>query len=165
MPYILWIAAFNTLYLCGYIWLDLYFSPSPLKKSNSVYSSPSKLKVPVEHTPYGDEQYQTQDPAASAPELLAAINKNGLPIFLLVRPHLLCLDGFLLVFIGQHCDGPHQFDNSYDVHQRLLGNNCPGPVRLWNLLRGMGPARTEALVMQSVCCLSRINGDCVFLSR
>ncbi|THH17244.1 hypothetical protein EW146_g3541 [Bondarzewia mesenterica] len=43
LPYIAWVAAYNTSFLLGYLLLDLYFFPSPL--SRSVYSPTSKLKV------------------------------------------------------------------------------------------------------------------------
>ncbi|KAJ3542969.1 hypothetical protein NM688_g5917 [Phlebia brevispora] len=43
LPYIIWVSAFNTTFLLGYLVLDLVYFPSPL--SRSVYSPTSKLKV------------------------------------------------------------------------------------------------------------------------
>lgn len=47
LPYILWIAGFNTSFLLGYLLLDLYFFPSPLVKSHYDPTSKLKHKVPA----------------------------------------------------------------------------------------------------------------------
>jgi phosphatidylinositol glycan class W len=64
-PYALWIAAFNTSFLLGYLTLDMLFFPksSPMAKSARAPS--------------------TSEPAP--PVLLAAINHNALPLFLLAN--------------------------------------------------------------------------------
>jgi phosphatidylinositol glycan class W len=80
LPYVLWVAAYNTSFILGYLLLDLFFFPSPLSKS--AYSSTSKLKVPVKnHSPLRPQQQQAGNP----PALLEAFNENGLALFLLVR--------------------------------------------------------------------------------
>ena len=101
LPYVVWTAAFNTTFLTGYLVLDLVFFPSPLSKS--VYSPHSKLKVHPAPDVLGARGRAERAGkgggagagvgvgAASAPVLLEAINKNGLVLFLLVRPFALCL--------------------------------------------------------------------------
>lgn len=42
LPYVAWVAAYNTSFILGYLLLDLYFFPSPMLKSR--YSPTSKLK-------------------------------------------------------------------------------------------------------------------------
>lgn len=42
LPYVAWVAAYNTSFILGYLLLDLYFFPSPMLKS--IYSPTSKLK-------------------------------------------------------------------------------------------------------------------------
>ncbi|KAI0062497.1 GWT1-domain-containing protein [Artomyces pyxidatus] len=79
LPYIFWVAAYNTSFILGYLLLDLYFFPSPLSKS--VYSPTSKLKVHADASHLLNQQQEVQ----SAPALLEAINRNGLAIFLLAN--------------------------------------------------------------------------------
>jgi len=80
LPYVLWVAAYNTSFILGYLLLDLFFFPSPLSKS--AYSSTSKLKVPVKnHSPLRPQQQQAGNP----PALLEAFNENGLALFLLAN--------------------------------------------------------------------------------
>ncbi|KDQ51682.1 hypothetical protein JAAARDRAFT_163439 [Jaapia argillacea MUCL 33604] len=84
LPYILWVAAYNTTFLLGYLLLDLFFFPSPLSKST--YSPTSKLKVPKDSArldAVGTDHLIKQLP--KAPALLEAINKNGLALFLLAN--------------------------------------------------------------------------------
>lgn len=83
-PYIVWVAAFNTSFLLGYLLLDLLFFGSPL--SRSVYSPTSKLKVhPDTSTLHvGRRETKGAEADSSAPALFSAINKNGLALFLLV---------------------------------------------------------------------------------
>ncbi|KAF7362305.1 GPI-anchored wall transfer protein [Mycena venus] len=66
LPYALWIAAFNTSYILGYLVLDMVFFPAPYvpKKAKPAPASVS--------------------PSTTAP-LLEAINKNALPLFLLAN--------------------------------------------------------------------------------
>ena len=80
----IWIAAFNTTFILGYLLLDLIFFPSPL--SRSTYSPTSKLKVQPDPTvlAVGKRNARGIDGADNAPVLLEAINYNGLILFLLV---------------------------------------------------------------------------------
>lgn len=80
LPYVLWVAAFNTSFILAYFLLDLFFFPSPLSKS--IYSPTSKLKVRKERRKAPTES-QTPPPR-DAPVLLHAINQNGLAVFLVV---------------------------------------------------------------------------------
>ncbi|KAF7797982.1 hypothetical protein EIP86_009189 [Pleurotus ostreatoroseus] len=83
LPYIIWISAFNTTFILGYLVLDLVFFPSPLSKS--VYSPTSKLKVqPDPALLRTDRRFRAPDGIAPAP-LFEAINKNGLILFLLAN--------------------------------------------------------------------------------
>ncbi|KAJ7825393.1 GWT1-domain-containing protein [Mycena olivaceomarginata] len=71
LPYALWIAAFNTSYILGYLVLDMLFFPTPAvrrKKSRQSTDDMSASASPVR-----------------APPLLEAINKNALPVFLLAN--------------------------------------------------------------------------------
>ncbi|KAG6810913.1 hypothetical protein H0H92_009843 [Tricholoma furcatifolium] len=74
MPYIFWIAAFNTSFILGYLLLDMCFNPS-----RSVYSQQSKLKMPV------GKNLDVQHRTVPAPPLLDAINKNALVLFLVAN--------------------------------------------------------------------------------
>ncbi|KAF9018028.1 GWT1-domain-containing protein [Hymenopellis radicata] len=68
LSYVMWIAAFNTSFILGYLLLDMHFYPEPSKfKKRDVDNSDAvaTYKAPV------------------APSLLDAINKNALVIFLL----------------------------------------------------------------------------------
>ncbi|KAK0220317.1 GWT1-domain-containing protein [Armillaria fumosa] len=70
LSYILWVAAYNTSFILGYLLMDLYFYPSPSKsRYNRQQSNEDVLPARV---------------AVSAP-LFEAINKNGLVIFLLAN--------------------------------------------------------------------------------
>ncbi|KAI0748577.1 GWT1-domain-containing protein [Daedaleopsis nitida] len=99
LQYVVWIAAYNSTFLLGYLVLDLAFFPSPL--STSVYSPTSKLKVHPDPDLLKDARHLAGPAAAvgrergganpgvdfgsSAPPLLDAINKNGLVLFLLAN--------------------------------------------------------------------------------
>ena len=109
LPYITWVAAYNTTVLLCYFLMDLTFFPTPLSKS--MYSPVSGLKV-VRHPNDNDsDSDSTFTPTSTsgpfhhgntsglspgvtmtarpspmpAPPLLEAINQNSLAIFLLVR--------------------------------------------------------------------------------
>ncbi len=86
LQYVVWIAAYNSTFLLGYLVLDLAFFPSPL--STSVYSPMSKLKVHLDPDVLKATRHtagREWEAAGSAPPLLEAVNKNGLVLFLLVR--------------------------------------------------------------------------------
>jgi len=86
LPYVTYVAAFNTSFLLGYLILDLVFFPSPMSKS--VYSPNSGLKVQPpdrasSHTARG--LLLGHGLGGGAPKLLDAINKNGLVFFLVAN--------------------------------------------------------------------------------
>ncbi|KAH8986440.1 GWT1-domain-containing protein [Lactarius hatsudake] len=99
LPYIMWVAAYNTTFLLCYMLLDLAFFPTPLAKST--YSPVSGLKVV--RRPNDDDDDDDRDRAAPpyratttsssssppspmpAPPLLEAINRNSLAVFLLAN--------------------------------------------------------------------------------
>ncbi|KZT08215.1 uncharacterized protein LAESUDRAFT_757895 [Laetiporus sulphureus 93-53] len=82
LQYILWVAAYNTSFLLGYLVLDLLFFASP--SSRSRYSPYSKLKVKPDPAVLSTSE-RTLRAAARAPPLLEAINHNGLVLFLLAN--------------------------------------------------------------------------------
>ncbi|KAF7972112.1 hypothetical protein HWV62_18820 [Athelia sp. TMB] len=87
LSYVLWIAAFNTSFIFGYMCLDLFFFPSP--GTRSVYSATSKLKVPAEKVQarVSSAHAAEAEKAGSSgpPALLDAINRNSLVLFLLAN--------------------------------------------------------------------------------
>lgn len=85
MPYIVWVAAFNTSFMLAYLLLDLVFFPSPLSKS--IYSPTSKLKVQPDPVLLNRDRSNAKGSEGTqiAPALLEAVNQNGLVIFLIVR--------------------------------------------------------------------------------
>ncbi|KAK0203575.1 GWT1-domain-containing protein [Desarmillaria ectypa] len=70
LSYILWVAAYNTSFILGYLLMDIYFYPSP---SKSKYNRQQD-----------DQDVLPSRVAVSAP-LFEAINKNGLVLFLLAN--------------------------------------------------------------------------------
>ncbi|THH32796.1 hypothetical protein EUX98_g1386 [Antrodiella citrinella] len=82
LPYVTYVAAFNTSFLLGYLILDLVFFPSPMSKS--VYSPNSGLKV---QTPTRSARsiLAGNGLGSGSPKLLDAINKNGLVFFLVAN--------------------------------------------------------------------------------
>ncbi|KAI0292219.1 GWT1-domain-containing protein [Multifurca ochricompacta] len=97
LPYIMWVAAYNTTFLLCYLLLDLAFFPTPLAKST--YSPVSGLKVvrkakdgrakststPPPSTPMTTTTTTHGPSPMPAPPLLEAINKNALAVFLLAN--------------------------------------------------------------------------------
>ncbi|KAL6304631.1 GWT1-domain-containing protein [Sparassis latifolia] len=82
LQYIIWVSAYNTSFLLGYILLDLIFFPSPFSKST--YSPTSKLKV---HPDPGllDKRKNKPELTETPPALFEAVNRNGLVLFLLAN--------------------------------------------------------------------------------
>jgi phosphatidylinositol glycan class W len=80
LPYVFWVAAYNISFTLAYILiLDLFFFPGPKPRK-----IPGHLKSPT--VDYGQGHFQ-QAPAeveGNPPELLEAINKHGLALFLVV---------------------------------------------------------------------------------
>jgi glucosaminylphosphatidylinositol acyltransferase len=101
LPYIAWVAAYNTTILLSYLLLDLAFFPTPLAKStyspvsglkvvrqpsNSRAVSPTRAVPLSPSVPPGSPTKPTQGPhPMPPPALLDAINRNSLAVFLLVR--------------------------------------------------------------------------------
>ncbi|KAH8984819.1 GWT1-domain-containing protein [Lactarius akahatsu] len=99
LPYIMWVAAYNTTFLLCYMLLDLAFFPTPLAKST--YSPVSGLKVVRRPNDDDDDRDRTASPLVPpyrattssssapspmpAPPLLEAINQNSLAVFLLAN--------------------------------------------------------------------------------
>ncbi|KAH9944887.1 GWT1-domain-containing protein [Amylocystis lapponica] len=77
VQYVLWVAAFNTSFLLGYLLLDLRFAPGPGPVRRGAY------KPPVAPT--------------RAPALLEAVNRNGLVLFLLVCAAFTCARAYILM--------------------------------------------------------------------
>ncbi|KDQ09526.1 hypothetical protein BOTBODRAFT_117080 [Botryobasidium botryosum FD-172 SS1] len=72
LPYVLWVVAFNTLFLLGYLLVDNAFSPPPYLPHFS-------------HLPPINTTLMLEEPVRTAPVLLEAINLNALPLFLLAN--------------------------------------------------------------------------------
>jgi phosphatidylinositol glycan class W len=91
LPYILWVAAFNTTFMFGYFFLDLFIFPST--PSKPVCSPSLTLEVPSDSSGILRDQH-SPPLTGNPPALLAAINRNGLVLFILVSrplslpPHL-----------------------------------------------------------------------------
>ncbi|KAJ7180994.1 GWT1-domain-containing protein [Mycena filopes] len=75
LPYALWITAFNTSFILGYLVLDMAFFPTSARKKQRSGAPDSSRE---------DEKARESD-ARQAPELLEAINLNALPLFLLAN--------------------------------------------------------------------------------
>lgn len=72
ISYVLWVAAYNTSFILGYILLDMVFFPTRTSKIRDP-TDPSGKRLLVEE----------KGPKSSAPALLEAINKNAFILFLL----------------------------------------------------------------------------------
>jgi phosphatidylinositol glycan class W len=88
LPYILWVAAFNTSFLLAYlVVLDISFFPGPKPKKKEKpldlisMSGRASPYVTSSQQPPVDEAVEQGNP----PQLLEAINNHGLVLFLLVR--------------------------------------------------------------------------------
>ena len=87
LPYILWVAAFNTSFFLAYpLVFDMFFpGPKPKKKKKksleSITSGPERPCVALPREPPVDALVVEGNP----PQLFDAINRHGLVLFLLVR--------------------------------------------------------------------------------
>ncbi|KIM82775.1 hypothetical protein PILCRDRAFT_820061 [Piloderma croceum F 1598] len=81
LPYILWVAAFNTTFIFGYLFLDIFFFPS---SSKTVYSSISNPEVSPDNSSILRDQH-SPPLTGNPPALLEAINRNGLVLFILAN--------------------------------------------------------------------------------
>ncbi|KAG2347263.1 GWT1-domain-containing protein [Suillus weaverae] len=72
ISYVLWVAAYNTSFILGYILLDMVFFPTRTSKIRDP-TDPSGKRLLIEE----------KGPKSSAPALLEAINKNAFILFLL----------------------------------------------------------------------------------
>lgn len=118
LSYILWVAAFNTVFLLAYIAvldLGIYASPSSFAYDNP-YIEPTPPAVRKHRAPMSpdstaranrpslgaedvregatlgeDEKLGHEEQSENPPRLLKAINHHGLTVFLLVRSRSLCL--------------------------------------------------------------------------
>ena len=154
MPYILWVSAYNTTFLLGYLLLDLVFFPSPLSKS--VYSPTSKLKVQPEQPILRPDKRGSRGPDGVAPpSLLDAVNQNGLVLFLLVSCSTLVVlpvGGSLKYIAGKYCDRSHQLVDADDVYFKYLG--VPYLERIF--FRSL--ARSVVVQRQKVVAVLRVEG-------
>lgn len=80
VQYIVWVTAYNTTFLLCYVLLDLAFFSAP--HNTSYYSPVSKLKVRPDPALAERRKYAI---AWAVPPLLAAVNKNGLALFVLAN--------------------------------------------------------------------------------
>ncbi|KAJ6625123.1 GWT1-domain-containing protein [Mycena sp. CBHHK59/15] len=76
LMYVLWIAAFNTSFILGYLLLDMLFFPTP---------SMSKVEPSSVLAQASGHHQALIAPTMGAPPLLQAINTNGLPLFLVAN--------------------------------------------------------------------------------
>lgn len=144
LPYILWVAAFNTSFILAYFLLDLFFFPSPLSKS--IYSPTSKLKVPKGSRKFPTE---TQTPLLKdAPALLQATNQNSLSVFLLVSESVIPEGRKLTGITGECGDWLRQPGVPYHVHERHVCDGDPECLFCWHLpicMGGEGPETLETI--------------------
>ncbi|KAH8112762.1 GWT1-domain-containing protein [Phellopilus nigrolimitatus] len=86
LPYVIWVAAYNTSFIMGYLLLDMLASPSLAEKANQSYISTSARLQPSSSTEstYTSAKFGKSKSQSKAPALLEAININGLALFLLV---------------------------------------------------------------------------------
>ncbi|KAF8639193.1 hypothetical protein AX17_001679 [Amanita inopinata Kibby_2008] len=82
LPYILWVAAFNTSFLLAYFLVDMIFyrPTQPRKASTNLTKSDQKMDVARSVV-----RENKQQALSNAPPLLDAINRNGLALFLLAN--------------------------------------------------------------------------------
>jgi hypothetical protein len=111
LPYILWVAAFNTWFLFAYFILDILFYPSP-ERSKTQTSSSTRDKGMKE--PVSNYQGKDQHPKASPAPLLEAINKNGLALFLLVSADSFSFLPHARIKLGEHMYRPGQFVHAHN---------------------------------------------------
>jgi phosphatidylinositol glycan class W len=89
LPYILWVAAFNTSFLLAYlVVLDILFFPGPKPKKEKKKSFESTSMSCLERPYVGLPREPPADAVVvegNPPQLFEAINRHGLALFLMVR--------------------------------------------------------------------------------
>ncbi|KAF7289950.1 Cytochrome P450 [Mycena indigotica] len=119
--YVLWITAFNTSFILAYLLLDITFYPP----------SSAPKKRPNSESNHFSPEMTVNVISATAPPLLDALNKNGLPVFLLARE---CWDRNYKSFNADDSRGP------VVVHDSAFG------LLVCNLWRGVGAEEEQVVV-------------------
>lgn len=130
LPYVLFIAAFNTTFLLGYLAIQLFFQPDPSQPSN------------------------TRSPPPAVPPLLAAANTNAQLVFLAVRllvnRELSARGGsvrLMMLALGQPIDGPRQHFDQQPRDDRPTGGCHPRRLQCNGLWVRLGVEREEEAVI------------------
>ncbi|EGO01208.1 hypothetical protein SERLA73DRAFT_121542 [Serpula lacrymans var. lacrymans S7.3] len=99
LTYILWVVAYNTTFILGYLLMDSYFFPAAKGQA----------------TAKDDGKVQSRSKLSTSPSLLDAINKNGLALFLLANvvtgvinlsiPTMYTSDTWAMVILGGYAFG------------------------------------------------------------
>ncbi|THH03925.1 hypothetical protein EW145_g5899 [Phellinidium pouzarii] len=82
LPYVVWVAAYNTSFIMCYLVLDILAAPATNSRSQGWEGASSQLEPPSSETFYKEPKAK---PKSRAPALLNAINLNGLALFLLAN--------------------------------------------------------------------------------
>ncbi|KIL66037.1 hypothetical protein M378DRAFT_161257 [Amanita muscaria Koide BX008] len=85
LPYILWIAAFNTTFLFAYLLLDILFFPTPAPQKIPKSNLDTQNKRVEEHNEHISSSQQQPYVALTPSPLLEAVNRNALALFLLAN--------------------------------------------------------------------------------
>ncbi|KAH9986293.1 GWT1-domain-containing protein [Russula vinacea] len=156
LPYIAWVAAYNTSVLLCYLLLDLAFFPTPLSKST--YSPVSGLKV-VRRPSSDNEHHDVPDSACApvmtsgpspmpAPPLLEAVNRNSLAVFLLYMCANLCLCGECPRGCGTSGERGDWCSEPIDADYVCLEWTCDvgiGSVCVWRVCVRVGDEETSGV--------------------